>query len=166
MIIRPAKKKDELSITKVTIEAFKNLPVSNQTEHFIINALRLADVLTISLVAEMDNKIVGHIAFSPVEISDKTQDWYGLGPVSVLPEYQGNGIGTKLINKGLDLLKEKNGNGCVLVGNPNYYRRFGFKNYNELIHEGIPQKFFVALPFKNFIPRGTVKFHDGFWVKK
>lgn len=162
MIIRNENSTDIKAITEVTIEAFKTLQVSNQTEHFIINALRSAGALTISLVAEIDEKIVGHIAFSPITISDNTTDWYGLGPVSVKPEYQKKGIGKALINKGLTLLKEKGARGCALVGEPGYYKLFGFKNYPELILEGIPQEFFLALPFTSTIPSGTVVFHEAF----
>jgi putative acetyltransferase len=81
------------AITEVTMAAFKDLPISNQTEQFIVKALRKADALTLSIVAEMNGRVVGHIAFSPVTISDGTSDWYGLGPISVLPEYQRQSIG-------------------------------------------------------------------------
>jgi putative acetyltransferase len=85
----------------VTVAAFKTLGISNHTEQFIIEALRAANALTISLVAEVDGRVVGHIAFSPLTISDGTRNWYGLGPVSVLPEYQRQGIGKALIREGL-----------------------------------------------------------------
>ena len=165
MIIREEKNTDIESIANATIEAFKNHPISQQTEHFIINALRQAGVLTISLVAEINGEIVGHIAFSPIEISDKTSGWYGLGPVSVLPNYQKQGIGQALINKGLSLLKEIGGHGCALVGDPNYYKRFGFKNNPEMIYEGIPQEVFLVLPFSQKTPKGIVTFHEGFNAK-
>ena len=85
-----------------------------------------------------------------------------LGPVSVLPEYQKQGIGKSLINEGLSLLKEMGGQGCALVGDPNYYKQFGFKNYPELVHEGVPQEVFLVLPFTAKFPKGVVVFHDGF----
>ena len=162
MILREETTTDIDAITEVTIAAFKNLPVSNHTEQFIISALRDANALTISLVADIDGRVVGHIAFSPVIISDGTKDWYGLGPISVLPEYQKQGIGKSLIKKGLSLLKNMGGQGCALVGDPNYYKQFGFKNYSELIHEGIPQEVFLALPFNEKVPKGTIEFHEGF----
>jgi len=162
MIIRKETVEDVQAITKVTIAAFKNNPISNQTEQFIIKALRAAGALTVSLIAEIDGQVVGHIAFSPVTISDGTKDWYGLGPVSVLPDYQKQGIGTALVNKGLSLLKDMGGKGCALVGYPDYYKRFGFRNYPELIYEGIPQEVFLVLPFTEKIPKGTVLFHEGF----
>ena len=162
MVLREETIADFDAITEVTIAAFKNLAVSNQTEQYIINALRDADALTLSLVAEIDSRVVGHIAFSPVIISDGTKDWYGLGPISVLPEYQKQGIGKSLIKKGLSLLKNLGGQGCALVGDPNYYKRFGFRNYPELVHEGIPQEVFLALPFNEKVPKGTIEFHEGF----
>ena len=162
MIIRKETDADIETITEVTIAAFENHPISNHTEQFIINALRAAGALTISLVAEIDGQVVGHIAFSPVKVSNGATDWYGLGPVSVLPYYQKQGIGKALINEGLSLLKDMGGQGCTLVGDPNYYKRFGFKNYPKLVHEGIPQEVFLALPFNEKVPQGIVVFHEGF----
>jgi putative acetyltransferase len=162
MIIRKERAADCDAIAQVTIAAFKTLPISNNTEQFIINALRAAGALTLSLVAEIDGRIVGHIAFSPVTISDGTRDWYGLGPISVLPEYHKQGVGKSLINNGLSLLKELGGQGCALVGDPNYYNRFGFRNYPTLLYEEIPQEYFLALPFSSRVPQGTVVFHQGF----
>jgi putative acetyltransferase len=150
------------TITRVTVAAFKTLEVSNQTEHFIIEALRAAKALAVSLVAESDNRVVGHIAFSPVTISDGTRNWYGLGPVSVLPEYRWNGIGKALIQEGLSRLKDLNAQGCCLVGHPDYYRRFGFKNMPGLVLEGVPPEVFLALSFDGYTPQGTVDFHEGF----
>ena len=162
MIIRKETTSDIEAITQVTIAAFRTLQISNHTEQFIIKALRAAGALTLSLVAEINDRVVGHIAFSPVTISDGTGDWYGLGPVSVLPEYQKQGIGKSLINEGLSLLKQLGGRGCALVGDPNYYIRFGFKNFPELVHEGVPQEVFVAKPLVGRVPSGTVEFHQAF----
>lgn len=162
MIIREETPADIDAITDVTVAAFTDHPVSNLTEHFIIHALREADALTLSLVAEMDGRVVGHIAFSPVEISDGTTDWYGLGPVAVLPDLQRQGIGSALINEGLARLKKMGGRGCALVGDPNYYRRFGFRNDPQLVHEGVPPEVFLVLPFGDDVPEGIVTFHEAF----
>jgi putative acetyltransferase len=162
MIIRNEIISDKATINEVTISAFENLAISNHTEQFIINALRKANALTISLVAEVNGKVIGHIAFSPVTISDGAIGWYGLGPVSVLPEYQKKGIGKSLIAEGLSLLKKLGGQGCVLVGHPAYYRRLGFQNFPELVCEGVPQEVFFALPFTEKVPKGIVLFHEGF----
>ncbi len=160
--IRNETELDIKAIADVTIKAFETLAISNHTEQLIIAALRTAKALTISLVAEIEGQVVGHIAFSPVTISDGTIGWYGLGPVSVLPEYQRKGIGKSLISEGLSLLKKLGGKGCVLVGHPNYYKRLGFQNFPELVHEGIPQEVFFALPFIEKVPKGIVVFHEGF----
>ena len=160
--VRKETPQDIEAITLVTMAAFETLEISNQTEHFIIKALRAQEGLTLSLVAEVDGSVIGHIAFSPANISDGTTNWYGLGPIAVFPTYQKQGVGKRLINKGLLLLKEMGGQGCVLVGDPGYYQQFGFKNYLEMTLEGIPQEFFMALPFTEEKPQGKVKFHEGF----
>jgi putative acetyltransferase len=153
---------DIRTITEVTIAAFKTLEISNHTEQFIIEALRAAKALTVSLVAETDGRVVGHIAFSPVTISDGTKNWYGLGPVSVLPEYQRKGIGKALIKEGLSRLKDIDAQGCCLVGHPDYYKKFGFNNVSGLGHEGVPQEVFFVLLFEGQTPQGNVAFHEGF----
>ncbi len=162
IIIRNETDADVSAITEVTVAAFKTLEISNHTEQFIIEALRVSKALTVSLVAEVDGRVIGHIAFSPLTISDGTRNWYGLGPVSVLPSYQRQGIGQALIREGLSRLKDMNAQGCCLVGHPDYYRKFGFKNMPELMHEGVPQEVFFALSFDGHTPQGTVAFHDGF----
>ena len=155
---------DVASITEVTIAAFETLEISSHTEQFIIAALRSAKALTVSLVAEVDCHLVGHIAFSPITISDGTLNWYGLGPVSVLPAYQRQGIGKALIKEGLSHLKDLKAQGCCLVGHPEYYKKFGFRNMPGLVHEGVPQHVFLALSFGGHAPQGIVTFHDGFKV--
>ena len=164
MEIRPEEQRDIDAIHSVTVEAFKNVAISNQTEQFIITALRRDNALSISLVASIENEIAGHIAFSPIAISDGSVDWYTLGPVSVRPTFQKQGIGSALIKKGLSELKEMNAQGCVLVGNPNYYRRFGFKNDSRLLFEGVPAEVFLILPFGDTVPRGNIELHKGFWA--
>lgn len=165
MITRNETTSDIDAISEVTEAAFRTLQISNHTEQFIIEALREANALTISLVAEIDGVVVGHIAFSPVTISDDSPNWYGLGPVSVLPVHQKQGIGGSLVNEGLSLLWAFGGKGCALVGDPAYYRQFGFRNIPALVYPDIPQEYLLALPFDKEIPRGTVVFHKGFLAK-
>ena len=162
IIIRNETELDIEAISKITKVAFENLTISNHTEQFIINALRNANALTISLVAEAEKKVVGHIAFSPVTISDGSLDWYGLGPISVLPELQKQGIGKSLMHKGLSLLKTLGAKGCILVGDPGYYERFGFRSLPDLIIDGVPPQYLLALPFEENKIHGTVAFHKGF----
>jgi putative acetyltransferase len=153
---------DVNAITEVTVAAFETLEISSHTEQFIIAALRTAKALTVSLVAEIDGRVIAHIAFSPVTISDGTLGWYGLGPVSVVPAHQRQGIGKALIREGLSRLKDMNAQGCCLVEHPDYYRKFGFKNMQGLVHEGVPPEVFFALSFDGHSPQGTVTFHEGF----
>jgi len=160
--IRSETNGDIAAISDVTIAAFQTLEISNHTEQFVIEALRAAEALTISLVAELDGRIVGHVAFSPVTISDGTKGWYGLGPVSVLPEYQRRGIGKALILEGLSRLKHMQARGCCLVGHPEYYEQFGFANIPGFVHPGVPPEVFVALSFDGHAPHGEVMFHRAF----
>jgi putative acetyltransferase len=162
VVIRDETSADVDTIAEVTVAAFKTLAISNHTEHFIVAALRAANALTVSLVAEVDGRVVGHIAFSPVTISDGSSNWYGLGPVSVLPEYQRRGIGSALIEAGISRLKDVGARGCCLVGHPGYYGRFGFRNARGFVLEGVPEEVFFALSFDAQLPQGTVEFHEGF----
>lgn len=162
VLIRDETDADVSAITEVTIAAFKTLEISHQTEQYIIEALRAAEALTVSLVAEVEGRVVGHIAFSPVTISDGSRNWYGLGPVAVLPDYQRKGVGKALISEGLSRLKGIKAQGCCLVGHPGYYQRFGFQNTPGLVHEGVPQEVFFALSFDRDTPQGSVVFHESF----
>ncbi|MBI5076153.1 MAG: N-acetyltransferase [Nitrospirae bacterium] len=162
IVIRNETDADASTITEVTVAAFKTLEISNHTEQFIVEALRAAKALTLSLVAEVDGRVVGHIAFSPMTIADGAMHWYGLGPVSVLPEYEQKGIGKALIQEGLSRLKKLGAKGCCLVGHPQYYRKFGFENVTGLVLEGVPQEVFFALSFDGHFPHGNVMFHEGF----
>lgn len=162
ILIRDEAGNDAKVIAEVTVAAFDSLEISNHTEQFIVEALRSAGALTVSLVAEVDGHVVGHIAFSPVTISDGSNNWYGLGPVSVLPLYQRMGIGKALIREGLSRLKELGAKGCCLVGHPQYYRKFGFENVTGLVVEGVPEEVFFALSFDGRFPQGNVTFHEGF----
>ena len=161
--IRPETPADIEAIAEVTRLAFATLEISEHTEQYILQALRAAGALTVSLVAEKAGELVGHIAFSPVTISDGTTGWYGLGPVSVRPDCQRQGIGTALIREGLEQLERLGARGCCLVGHPAYYRRFGFENPPALGVEGVPPEVFFALAFDdNRVPQGAVSFHQAF----
>ena len=162
LLIRYEKSTDYKAISEVIIVAFEKMEISNHTEQFIIEALRSAKSLSVSLVAEVDGRVLGHIAFSPVTMSDGTKDWYGLGPVSVHPDFQRKGIGEALIREGLSRLKGLKAKGCCLVGHPQYYRQFGYDNVEGLIHEGVPPEVFFVLSFDGNIPQGHVVFHEGF----
>lgn len=162
--IRAENTNDEKAITDLTIAAFKTLEISNQTEHLIIEALRKANVLTLSLVADRDDCIVGHIAFSPVTISDGTTGWFTLAPVSVAPPLHKQGIGSALIKEGLTQLKGKGTKGCCVVGHPEYYNRFGFINPDNLGVNNVPKEAFFSQKFEGNEPEGLVSFHESFSI--
>jgi len=161
-VIRPERAGDEAAIHKLTARAFEGEPHSDGSEPQIVDRLRAAGDLTISLVAKEGDALIGHAAFSPVEISDGSADWYGLGPISVEPELQGEGIGSKLVYKGLDQLREMGANGCVLLGDPAYYERFGFRHDPRLTYPGPPPEYFQCLVLSGDAPAGEVKYSPGF----
>lgn len=153
---------DAEAIAALTRAAFEHHPHSRQTEAFIVAALRRDGALTLSLVAEVDGRVVGHVAFSPVRVSDGSAGWYGLGPVSVAPELQRQGIGSALIRQGLQRLRALGAQGCVLVGEPGYYGRFGFRADPALQLPGVPAEYFMSLPWSAARAGGTVAFHPAF----
>ena len=160
--IRLEKPSDIQSIHEITIAAFLDAPHTDHTEQFIVKALRDSGELTISLVAEDSAQIVGHVALSPVTISDGSTDWYGLGPISVRPNEQGKGIGSKLMHSALAELKCLKANGCVLLGDPSYYHRFGFEPLDGLVFPDVPPEYFQALLLQGTHPKGTVTYHESF----
>ncbi len=162
ILIRNETPADAQAITDLTVAAFATLEISSHTEQFIVQALRAAQALTLSLVAELDGRVVGHIAFSPVTLADGTPGWYGLGPVSVLPAHQRQGIGGALIREGLARLQALGARGCCLGGHPDYYPRFGFGHPPGLGLDGVPPEAFFALSFDGRFPQGCVTFHDAF----
>jgi putative acetyltransferase len=163
MNIRPERIEDIDAIRTLTETAFKTAPHTDGTEHLIIDRLRAAGVLTLSLVADADGVIVGHVAFSPVAVSDGSEGWYGLGPISVDPARQGEGIGGKLIRDGLERLKALGATGCVLLGDPAYYSRFGFAPDAKLTLDGVPPEYFMRVAFSPVYGEGSVSYHPGFY---
>ena len=160
--IRQQLPSDVAAIHDLTRAAFLDATHTAHTEQYIVDALRKAGALPISLVAEQAGEIVGHVAISPVSISDSSADWYGLGPISVRPELQRKGIGSLLMQAALGRLRERGSAGCVLVGDPSYYSRFGFKAEASLVLADVPPEYFQALPFGPSLPSGIVTFHEAF----
>ncbi|MEX0662951.1 MAG: N-acetyltransferase [Balneolaceae bacterium] len=163
--IRNEAPSDAKHIHQVTELAFKDAPHSDHTEQFIVKSLRESGALTVSLVAELEGEIIGHVAISPVSITDGSDDWYGLGPISVLPEYQGKGVGSKLMKRALADLDAKGALGCVVLGDPAYYARFGFKVIEGLTFPDVPPEYFQALSFNENFPQGDVTYQKAFSAK-
>jgi putative acetyltransferase len=153
---------DAPAIEAVTISAFLNAPHSGHNEQLIVRALRDAGQLTISLVAVAAGGVIGHVAASPVSLSEGTPGWCGIGPISVLPSHQRRGVGARLMREALRILREKDAAGCVVLGEPAYYGRFGFLADPALVFPGVPPEYFQALSFGSSRPRGLVSYHAAF----
>jgi len=162
VILRRERAEDVEAIHQLTAVAFQCAPHSNHSEQFIVKALRDAAVLTISLVAVAGDEVVGHVALSPVSITDGANNWYGLGPISVLPREQGKSIGSQLMREAITGLEQLGANGCVLLGDPNYYYRFGFKAVAGLLLPDVPRRYFQALLIQGVYPQGSVAYHHAF----
>jgi putative acetyltransferase len=153
---------DEVAIHELTKIAFASIEMSDGTEPQIVDRLRESGDLILSLVVLDDEQIVGHIAFSPVSISKSPGQWFGLGPVSVHPEHQNAGIGRQLIEVGLQRLRSLNAAGCVLLGDPAYYGRFGFSSPGNLIYGEVPVEYIQALNFGPVLAKGEVQYAPAF----
>jgi len=164
MLLRPETDADIAAIFSVTQDAFRDEPYSEHTEGPIIDALRAAGALALSLVAEDQGRVVGHVAFSPVSIAGLagvTAGWYGLGPIAVAPGSQGRGIGSMLVMEGLARLRGRGAAGCVVLGRPQYYGRFGFRADAGLVLPDVPAEYFMMQAWRGRA-RGAVQYHRAF----
>lgn len=162
MIIRPEHPLDIPAIRALITAAFAGAPHSSGTEAAIVDALRNARALALSLVAVDEEEVIGHAAFSPVAIDGQAGSWFGLGPVAVRPDRQRGGVGRTLIAEGLRQLRERGAKGCVVLGDPAYYGRFGFRADPALCYPGVPALYFQRLGFDGDGPTGTVAYHPAF----
>lgn len=123
VIVRDEKPEDLAAIHEVNAKAFEQAAEAN-----LVDALRANGKVTLSLVAVQDDRVVGHILFSPVVIESEKETFaaVGLAPLAVLPEYQNQGIGSRLVRAGLDECRKALHESVVVLGHPEYYPRFGF----------------------------------------
>jgi putative acetyltransferase len=163
VILRRETAGDADAIRALTQDAFRTAPHADGTEHLIIDRLRAAGALSLSLVAEIDGAVAGHVAFSPVTVSDGSAGWYGLGPIAVDPARQGRGIGSALVRTGLAHLRAAGASGAVLLGDPAYYGRFGFAAGPARRLDGVPPAYFLYLAFSPVYGEGTVSYHPAFY---
>lgn len=162
ILIRSETLADVADIRDVTQRAFAGRPYSGGNEQDIVDALRFQRALAVSLVAERNGRILGHVAFSLARAEDGSPGWYALGPVSVDPEFQRQGIGGALITAGIDQLRELGAAGCIVLGDTAYYCRFGFAKAPEIAPVGEPKEDFMILCLGSSIPTCAVKFHSAF----
>lgn len=153
---------DEDAIDRVVSSAFAALSHCNNTEAQIVRELRIAGDLTLSLVAELGGAVAGHVAFSPVAIDGAHEAWFGLGPLAVLPSLQRRGIGSALVERGLAMLRERGAKGCAVLGDPNYYGRFGFVSDGGLRYGTVPRRFIQGIAFEGGRPSGELTYAPAF----
>lgn len=163
-LIRLERADDYAAIYDVTKRAFASMPFSDGDEQELIGRFRDASVLALSLVAEMDGAVVGQITLTPAFAADASSGWFALGPIAVTPEYQSMKIGSELIGAAIAWLREQDAAGCVLVGNPAYYNRFGFKPYPALAPKGEPAEHYQILPLRVQKPNVVVGFDPQFYA--
>ena len=164
MIVRHEISSDFADIGRITELAFRDRPYAAGDEQKVIERLRASEALVLSLVAIEAGELIGHIAFSPAELSDGSQPWFALGPVSVVPDQQGKGVGSTLIRKGLGGIRSLGALGCILTGNPAYYHRFGFELTPEHVPSNESEDYFMLKMMGNQQPAGRFSFHRGFYV--
>lgn len=165
MIIRKEQPSDIEQIWHINAEAF-----DTDTEANLVNTLRNTGCPYISLVAEADDKIVGHILFTAVELSDNENNLkiMGLAPMAVLNQYQNRGIGSQLVKAGVEHCRALAYDVIVVLGHPNYYPKFGFVpsvSYGIRSEYDVPDDVFMILELtagalKNH--KGIIRYHEAF----
>lgn len=164
-LIRGEAPGEEADIAALVTQAFLGAPHSDGSEAAIVDRLRRRGALAVSLVAEAAGTPIGHVAFSPIAITpaaDGARGWFGLGPLAVAAAWRRRGIGQALVEAGLARLRAAGGAGCVVLGDPAYYHRFGFAADDRLRLPGVPPECFQALPFASDRPGGTVAYDAAF----
>lgn len=170
MNIRQETAQDAPRIEQLILAAFENhphhAPGEGTTEHLIVQRLRAAGALALSLVAEDEahGGIVGHVSLSPITVDGRPRPWFAMAPVSVGPACQRQGIGGRLIRQALERMRDQGAEGAVVLGDPDYYTRFGFHHAHRLTVAGVPAEYFMALALQDgaAIPEGAVGFHPAF----
>jgi putative acetyltransferase len=164
--IRTERPEDIPDVRIINEQAFER-----PAEADIVDKLRQACPECLSLVAEEDNRLVGHILFSPavVETSGRRVEGMGLAPMAVLPSRQRQGIGSALVKRGLDMLRERGCPFVVVLGWPQFYARFGFQIASRhglaSQYEGVPDEVFMVLILEDNAMEGVsgiVRYRDEF----
>jgi putative acetyltransferase len=162
--IRPEVEADLPAIFDLTRRAFAPMPFAAGDEQVLIGVLRDLGALSLSLVAERECEVVGHVALSPVTHESGEAGWFGLGPISVEPALQRQGVGGALIAEARRWLSDQGAQGCILTGDPGYYPRHGFLPAPGHAPEAEPAEYFMVLALSGRIPDGRFRFHPAFYA--
>jgi putative acetyltransferase len=160
--IRPERANDERATSALITRAFAGAAHASGEEAAIVDRLRRDGDLAAAFVAVDGESIVGLVAFSPVLIDGAECSWFGLGPVGVAPERQRAGVGRALIEHGLAHLTAQGAQGCVVLGDPAYYCRFGFGPDRALVYPAAPAEYFQRIVFGGEAHRGIVSYAPAF----
>lgn len=166
MLIRDERPDDVSRISQIHFSAFTGHPLhppgSEPVEHRIVEALRASGVLALSLLAEIDGEGVGHVALSPAAVGREAAGWLLLGPIGVLPRFQGRGTGSALVRECLERSRAQAARGVVLVGDTGFYARFGFAAVPGLTYPGVPDRYVLAVRLDGAVPQGEIIAHSAF----
>jgi len=162
MNVRFERPGDIEKIKGVNLQAFET-----GTEADLVDTLRNTDLELISLVAEENGEVIGHILFSPVTLAGDLRIM-GLGPMAVIPNWQSKGVGTKLVNAGLQACEKAGYEAVVVLGHADYYPRFGFApsvNFGIKSEYDVPPEVFMVKELRKGAFKGasgTIKYHQVF----
>jgi len=164
MLIRAEKECDRDAVYAVNKSAFE-MP----SEADLVDVLRQQAQPVVSLVAEENGEVVGHIMFSPVSLSDHPNlKLMGLSPIAVAPVHQRTGIGSALVRSGLDQCRQLDFVAVVVLGHPDYYPRFGFLPSSQFGIDSeydVPEEVFMAMELRPEAltgKTGRVRYHPAF----
>lgn len=164
MLVRPEKESDWDAVQAVNVSAFET-----QSEANLVDALRDQVQLVVSLVAEENGEVIGHIMFSPVSLLGHPElRIMGLAPMAVSPKHQRQGVGAALVLAGIDICKQLGFGAIVVLGYPEYYTRFGFlpsSRFGLGCEYQVPEEVFMAMELQPGYLRdavGTIKYHATF----
>ncbi len=160
--VREERPSDAALVAALIAAAFTPMPFASGTEAALPGLLRAAGAVTLALVAELGGDIVGQVLFSTASVGGQPSAWHTLGPVAVAPGVQRQGISSRLIMEGMSRLRVAGAAGCIVLGDPGYYGRFGFQPAPALVPPGEPPEFFMVLPFTGNLPAAAFGFHAAF----
>lgn len=160
---RPERPDEAEAIAALITTAFLSAPHADGTEAAIVAGLRAAGALALSLVIADAAGLAGHVAFSPVTVGGRAGGWFGLGPLAVRQDRRRAGLGAALVAEGLARLTAQGAAGCVVLGDPGYYGRFGFAARPGWTLPGVPPACFMVRPLTGAPGSGgIVAYHPAF----